>query len=85
MPDAAKGPLAGIRVVELAGLVAGPWAGKLLADYGADVVKVEPPGGDPLRGLDQPLFEYMNTSKRGVVLDLAIRSEERRVGKECRL
>ena len=71
MPDAAKGPLAGIRVVELAGLVAGPWAGKLLADYGADVVKVEPPGGDPLRGLDQPLFENMNTSKRGVVLDLA--------------
>lgn len=69
-PGAPQGPLAGIRVVEVAGLVAGPWAGKLLGDYGADVVKVEPPGGDPLRRLDQPFFENMNTSKRSVVLDL---------------
>ena len=42
-------PLAGVRVLELATDVAGPFAGKLLADFGADVVKVEPPGGDPAR------------------------------------
>jgi crotonobetainyl-CoA:carnitine CoA-transferase CaiB-like acyl-CoA transferase len=42
-------PLAGVRVIELATGVAGAYAGKLLADFGADVVKVEPPGGDPLR------------------------------------
>jgi crotonobetainyl-CoA:carnitine CoA-transferase CaiB-like acyl-CoA transferase len=42
-------PLAGVRVVELATGVAGPYAGKLFADFGADVVKVEPPGGDPAR------------------------------------
>ncbi len=42
-------PLAGVRVVELATGVAGGYAGKLLADFGADVVKVEPPGGDPVR------------------------------------
>jgi crotonobetainyl-CoA:carnitine CoA-transferase CaiB-like acyl-CoA transferase len=44
-------PLAGLRVVELAEGIAGPYAGKLLADYGADVVKVEPPGGDRSRHL----------------------------------
>ena len=44
------GPLAGLRVVELGQLIAGPFAAKTLADFGADVVKVEPPGtGDPLR------------------------------------
>ena len=42
-------PLAGVRVVELATGVAGAYAGKLLADFGADVIKVEPPGGDPVR------------------------------------
>ena len=44
------GPLAGVRVVEMGQLLAGPFCGQLLADYGADVVKIEPPGvGDPLR------------------------------------
>jgi crotonobetainyl-CoA:carnitine CoA-transferase CaiB-like acyl-CoA transferase len=63
-------------VIELAANVAGPYCGKLLADLGADVIKVEPPGGDPSRrasGADpesSPLFLYCNTSKRGVVLDL---------------
>ncbi|HJQ85655.1 MAG TPA: CoA transferase [Candidatus Binatia bacterium] len=74
-------PLAGLRVVELAGDVAGPYATKLLADAGADVVKVEDPaGGDPLRrwtasgvelpaGEDGVLFRFLNTSKRSVALD----------------
>jgi formyl-CoA transferase/succinyl-CoA--D-citramalate CoA-transferase len=45
-----SGPLAGVRVLELGSFIAGPFAGQLCADYGADVVKVEPPGrGDPMR------------------------------------
>jgi crotonobetainyl-CoA:carnitine CoA-transferase CaiB-like acyl-CoA transferase len=70
----------GIRVIELGVWVAGPAAGGVLADWGADVVKIEPPGGDPARmfgrmlGCDlgvNPPFEMDNRSKRSVVLDLA--------------
>lgn len=74
------GILAGVRVVELAAWVAGPAAAGVLADWGADVVKVEPPSGDPQRGIfgavgaaDQPTvppFELDNRGKRSVVLDL---------------
>ncbi len=79
---ATTAPFAGFRVIELAEGVAGPYCGKLLADLGADVIKVEPPagdrarrasGGDPAKTLDpegSPLFLYCNTSKRGIVLDL---------------
>ncbi len=73
--------LSGIRVVELAVWVAGPSAGGILADWGADVVKLEAPGGDPMRRLFQlfaglretrsPPFELDNRGKRSVVLDLA--------------
>ena len=45
------GPMEGVRVVELGFWVAGPSAGGILADWGADVVKIEPPDGDPFRGL----------------------------------
>lgn len=78
--DAATGPLRGIRVVELGVWVAGPAAGGILADWGADVVKVEPPTGDPARtfgamlGGDlptNPVFELDNRSKRSVVADLS--------------
>ena len=51
-PDvaAAPGALQGLRVIEMGQLIAGPFAGKTLAEFGADVIKVEPPGtGDPLR------------------------------------
>ncbi len=77
----AERPLAGLRVLELAREIAGPYGGKLLADLGADVVKAEPPGGDPCRtrspfphGVSDPersgLFRYLNAGKRGIVLDL---------------
>jgi crotonobetainyl-CoA:carnitine CoA-transferase CaiB-like acyl-CoA transferase len=74
------GPLHGYRVVELGVWVAGPAAGGLMADWGADVIKVEPPSGDPQRNVfgavgvaDQigvPPFEIDNRGKRSVVLDL---------------
>jgi crotonobetainyl-CoA:carnitine CoA-transferase CaiB-like acyl-CoA transferase len=75
-----SGPLAGVRVVELGVWVAGPAAGGILADWGADVVKIEPPTGDPARqfqamlGGDVPFnppFELDNRSKRSIVVDLA--------------
>lgn len=75
-----NGPLDGIRVVELGVWVAGPAAGGILADWGADVVKIEPPEGDPARGFAKmlggdvpfnPPFEMDNRSKRSVVIDFA--------------
>jgi CoA:oxalate CoA-transferase len=69
-------PLAGIRVIELANFIAGPLAGTLLADMGADVIKVEPPGGDmaratpPIRNHESVSFVALNRNKRSLVLDL---------------
>ena len=74
----AVGVLDGLRVLDASTEVAGPYATKLLADAGADVVKVEGPAGDPLRrwtaagvglpdGEDSALFRFLNTSKRSVV------------------
>jgi crotonobetainyl-CoA:carnitine CoA-transferase CaiB-like acyl-CoA transferase len=73
--------LEGVKVLEVGGPVGAAYATKLLADLGADVVKIEPPGGDPARrrgpfprGVPNPeasgLFLYLNANKRGVVLDL---------------
>jgi len=81
------GALAGLRVVECGDGVAAAYAGKLLADLGADVIKVEPPRGDAARrrgpflgGRAHPersgLFLYLNANKRGVVLDLC-RADDR--------
>ncbi|MCV7300331.1 CoA transferase [Mycobacterium barrassiae] len=73
------GPLEGIRVVELGVWVAGPAAGGILADWGADVVKIEPPTGDPARmfgrmlGVEDgssPPFDMDNRGKRSIVLDV---------------
>jgi len=69
-------PLEGIRVLEYAQYVAGPFAGMLLADLGADVVKVEPPAGDawrryePFADGESRYFYALNRNKRSVVLDL---------------
>ncbi|MCX4579125.1 CoA transferase [Streptomyces sp. NBC_01571] len=64
----AHGPLAGVRVVELAGIGPGPFAAMLLADLGADVVRVDRPGGPGL-GID-PEYDVTNRNKRSVVIDL---------------
>src|SRR5499427_8704291 len=69
------GALAGTRVVELANYVSGPYAGMLLGDLGAEVIKVESPdGGDPFRGWGRveysPTFGSVNRNKKSVVLDL---------------
>jgi crotonobetainyl-CoA:carnitine CoA-transferase CaiB-like acyl-CoA transferase len=73
--------LAGLRVVEIAGDIAGPYCAKLLVDLGAEVTKIEPPSGDPMRGwgpfpgdIPDPnrsgMFEYLNAGKRGATVDL---------------
>lgn len=69
------GALDGIRVVELANYVSGPYAGMMLADFGAEVIKIEVPGtGDPFRGWGtvdySPTFGSVNRSKKSVALDL---------------
>jgi len=72
------GPLAGMKVIELAQIMAGPTCGMLLADMGADVIKVERiPGGDDTRRMNRPevngesaAFMAMNRNKRGIALDL---------------
>ncbi|HEV7338405.1 MAG TPA: CoA transferase, partial [Bosea sp. (in: a-proteobacteria)] len=53
-------PLAGLRVLELARILAGPWIGQLLADLGADVVKVESPEGDDTRSWGPPFVEGLD-------------------------
>ena len=77
MTGPVKGPLDGIKVIELAHVMAGPVCGLMLADMGADVIKVEKPTGDDVRGSVPPdiagepaAFLMMNRNKRGVVLDL---------------
>ena len=77
MSDVSPTPLDDLRVVEISDRIAGAYCGKLLVDAGADVVKVEPASGDPLRrftatgavppaGTDAPLFSYLNSGKRSV-------------------
>ena len=74
--DGAAGPLSGVRVLDLSAYIAGPYGCTLLADQGAEVIKVEPPTGDNLRKYPSTLeaesraFLGVNRSKRGVVLDL---------------
>src|SRR4051812_20117174 len=83
-PDRSRGrPLDGIRVLDFTRVLAGPYCTALLADLGAEVIKVEPPQGDDSRHVGpflpnraSALFESINRGKLGVVLDLA-REEDR--------
>ena len=68
------GPLAGIKVLELGTLIAGPFCSRMLAEFGADVIKVEAPvTGDPFRafkgGLYSPHYQTYNRNKRSITLD----------------
>lgn len=65
-----SGPLAGIRIIEVGVMLAGPYATMLLADLGAEVIKVEPPGGEISRQVSDSYFASLNRNKRSVCLDL---------------
>ena len=77
-PAESEGPLAGIRVVEMGQLIAGPFCGQLLGDFGAEVIKIEPPGtGDPMRAWGRRnaqgkslWFPVLGRNKKSITLDL---------------
>ena len=92
MSSSSQGPLAGVRAIEIGQIAAGPFAGSLLADLGADVVKIErPDGGDGMRswpplstaaGSEAPYsenFASLNRNKRSVALDLKDRADVERL------
>ncbi|MEE8433690.1 MAG: CoA transferase [bacterium] len=81
------GPLAGVRVLEITHFLAGPYCGMLLGDLGADVIKIEPAGGDVARrtgphsiGAHNVYFASLNRNKRGICLDLASEEGRARLG-----
>src|SRR5215475_13964062 len=79
MPTDTPAPLAGLRVIDASRVLAGPFCGQLLGDLGADVIKLERPGGgDDTRGWGPPFvgdfsayFLSCNRNKRGIALDLS--------------
>jgi crotonobetainyl-CoA:carnitine CoA-transferase CaiB-like acyl-CoA transferase len=95
MPDS-RGPLTGLRVLDMSRVLAGPWAGQIFADLGAEVIKVERPGkGDDTRGWGPPFvkdrngaetadsayFMSANRGKKSITLDIAM-PEGRRIARE---
>jgi len=70
------GPLQGVKVLELSSFLNGPYTGRILAELGADVVKVEPPWGDPMRhappyvGKDSLHFIFYNANKKFITLNI---------------
>ena len=84
-----KFPLEGIKGLELARVLAGPWAGQLLADLGAEVIKIESPSGDetrqwgpPFHGQDSSAyFQSTNRGKKSVIADLKNIDDRRLVQK----
>lgn len=80
MSESSRGSLQGIRVVDLSRVLGGPYCTQILADHGADVLKVEPPQGDETRGWGPPFdadgtasyFLGLNRNKRGITLDLTL-------------
>ena len=79
-PKRRPGPLDGIRVLDFSMFLAGPYAGRLLADHGAEVIKIEPPGGETIRSAHPMVdgksryFAQLNAGKKCITLDL--KSEE---------
>lgn len=79
MPDTSKGALDGLKVIDLSRVLGGPYCGQMLADHGADVIKVEPPQGDETRTWGPPFdkegisayFAGINRNKRTIALDLS--------------
>jgi crotonobetainyl-CoA:carnitine CoA-transferase CaiB-like acyl-CoA transferase len=88
MTQPANSALTGLRVIDLTRVLGGPWCTQILADHGADVLKIEPPQGDETRGWGPPFDQHgdaayflgTNRNKRGMVLDL-----QRREGQEALL
>src|SRR5258705_9367476 len=81
-----RGAMTGLKVIDLSRVLAGPLCTQMLADHGADVIKIEPPAGDETRGLGPPFdaagqaayFRAVHRGKRGMALDLS-RAEGRGV------
>ncbi|GLT10980.1 CoA transferase [Sulfitobacter sp. G21635-S1] len=83
-----SGALAGLRVIDASRVLGGPYAGQILADHGADVIKVEPPSGDETRGWGPPFkddaasyFIGVNRNKRGMAIDLRQEAGQALLGK----
>ncbi|SEA35152.1 MULTISPECIES: CoA transferase [unclassified Mycobacterium] len=73
-------PLAGIRILEVGVMLAGPYATMLLADLGAEVIKIEPPGGEISRQVSDSYFASLNRNKTSICLDLASEAGKARLG-----
>lgn len=78
--------LEGLRIIEYATYMAAPGAGSILSDWGAEVIKVEPPGGDPIRNFfktigtditDNPVFDFDNRGKKSIILDTSKESGQK--------
>jgi CoA:oxalate CoA-transferase len=74
------GPLAGIRILEVGTMLAGPYATMLLADLGAEVIKIEPPGGEISRRVSDSYFASLNRNKGSICLDLNSEEGQTRLG-----
>ncbi|CAJ1494128.1 CoA transferase [[Mycobacterium] kokjensenii] len=75
-----SGPLAGIRILEVGVMLAGPYATMLLADLGAEVIKIEPPGGEISRQVGPSYFASLNRNKKSIRLDLTSADGQARLG-----
>lgn len=76
----AGAPLAGIRILEVGVMLAGPYATMMLADLGAEVIKIEPPGGEISRQVSDSYFASLNRNKQSVVIDLRSDAGRQKLG-----